>query len=71
MVRINYPDCHNYEGNKILVFLDTTREELEKQKAIDPHFSDNPDFISPVARFEPTVRGLVMAQHLALVIGLD
>lgn len=56
---IKYPDCANYEGLKVLLFKDITFEELSKQKGIDPHFSKNNKF-SPIARFEPTERGLEM-----------
>lgn len=60
---INYPDCKNYEGNKILVFKDVTWKDLAKQKLIDPHFSDNPNKISPIARFEPGPYGWTYAQQ--------
>ena len=56
-VFINYDDCTNYEGDKVLVFKDTTIDQLRDQKAIDPHFSDNSDFKSPFARFRPTDGG--------------
>lgn len=61
IILINYPDCINYEGNKILVFENCTMKQLEKQELIDPHFSDNDEFFSPIARFEPTKRGWKMA----------
>lgn len=61
IILINYPDCHNYEGNKILVFENCTYDDLVKQKTIDPHFSENKFFHSPIARFEPTQRGWEMA----------
>ncbi len=57
IVKIHYLDCKNYEGQKILVFEDCTIHALLKQKLIDPHFSENKKFFSPVARFEPTERG--------------
>jgi hypothetical protein len=57
LIEINYPDCINYEGNKILLYKDTTLNELKEQKHIDPHFSENKKFKSPVARFEPTKFG--------------
>jgi hypothetical protein len=58
ILQINYPDCDNYEGNKILVFdCGVTLEDLKKQKSIDPHFSSNKRKHSPIARFEPTDRG--------------
>src|SRR5258707_315246 len=41
IIEVNYPDCTNYEGNKILMFKDTTWNNLRNQGAIDPHFSDN------------------------------
>lgn len=50
---INYPNCTNYEGNKIIVFKNTTWEQLNKLKEIDPHFTES-DEIKPFARFEPT-----------------
>lgn len=56
IVKIKYHDCVNYEGVKILVFK-CSADEILKQKVIDPHFSDNEEFISPIARFEPTVNG--------------
>ncbi len=58
---VNYLDCTNYEGNKILVFENCTYDDLVKQKTIDPHFSENKNFHSPIARFEPTQRGWDMA----------
>lgn len=57
VVMVNYPDCTNYEGNKILIYYGCTMKDLLKQGTIDPHFSENQDFLSPIARFEPTPRG--------------
>lgn len=57
VIQIRYSGCTNYEGNKILVFKNATREDLERQKVIDPHFSENKTFLSPIARFEPTQTG--------------
>jgi len=64
LIEINYPDCKNYEGNKILLFENTTIHQLKMQKLIDPHFSDNLKFHSPIARFEPTEKGWGMALRL-------
>ena len=61
VIEIKYLDCTNYEGKKILVFENTTELDLLNQKLIDPHFSDNPLYHSPIARFEPTERGWRMA----------
>ena len=57
LVDIVYPDCTNYEGRKFLLYKGVTPEDLIKQKTIDPHFSENKDFYSPIARFEPTEDG--------------
>ncbi len=65
IVEIQYPDCKNYEGKKILVYEGITWAELRKQKLIDPHFSNNKKYKSPIARFEPTERGWKMAESFA------
>lgn len=57
LVLIKYPDCTNYEGKKILLYKNTTLEQLLKQKLIDPHFSTSKKYRSPIARFEPTAYG--------------
>lgn len=59
---INYPNCTNFEGNKILVYINCTIDDLYAQKFIDPHFSDNKNYISPIARFIPTDFGWNMAE---------
>jgi hypothetical protein len=57
LILINYPDCTNYEGNKILVY--DKLFAFSNITKIDPHFFDQND--SPIARFEPTDRGWKMA----------
>ena len=57
VVEIQYLDCINYEGKKILVYRDCTLDKLKKQKLIDPHFCENKNFLSPIVRFEPTDDG--------------
>lgn len=64
LVAITYPDCTNYEGRKILLYKGITIKKLLKQKIIDPHFSDNKKFYSPIARFEPTQEGWDMGVKL-------
>ena len=54
LVMVRYPDCTNYEGNKILLFENCTEEDLLAQGSLDPHFSENPNYHTPVARFKPT-----------------
>lgn len=58
VLMIEYEGCTNYEGKKILVFQGVTLETLLKQGTIDPHFSNNSTYHSPIARFLPTVMGL-------------
>ena len=59
-VMVNYPDCTNYEGNKVLVFSDLTQDQIGLLKSIDPHFCEG-DHPSPIARFEPTADGWDMS----------
>jgi len=61
IIKIKYLDCTNYEGQKILVYEGYQLKNLLAQKMIDPHFSENKNFISPIARFEPTEKGWKMA----------
>jgi hypothetical protein len=64
---IVYKNCTNYEGKKVLVYKDISQDRLMEinNRLIDPHFSDNPNFVSPVARFEPTDKGIMMAFKFA------
>jgi len=68
VVEIVYPDCTNYEGKKILVFEDCNINMLTAQKIIDPHFSNNKSYYSPIARFQPTNKGWELACYVANVI---
>ena len=70
ILKINYPNCTNYEGNKILLFK-CRLKELQEQELIDPHFSNNPNYISPIARFEPTEDGWDNAVLLASSLDLE
>lgn len=65
IVDITYPDCVNYEGRKIMLYEGVTVKKLKAQKSLDPHFSSNKKFYSPIARFEPTEYGWEMAEKLA------
>jgi hypothetical protein len=57
VAEIEYHDCKNYEGRKILVFENLSIKKLKEFKHIDPHFSNSDKYKSPIARFEPTVQG--------------
>jgi hypothetical protein len=63
-VKLRYPNCTNYEGVKVLVYK-ATLSQLVKQKSLDPHFSNQESYLSPIARFEPTDRGWVDATEFA------
>lgn len=60
IVKVHYPDCTNFEGDKILVFRDTTPQEIKALPILDPHFCRD-DHLSPIARFIPTTEGMAMA----------
>jgi hypothetical protein len=64
LVKINYPDCTNFEGWKILLLRGSEHEVRELRK-IDPHFCDKCDGPWLVARFEPTMEGWTLARRLA------
>ena len=65
LLLVHYPDCTNYEGRKILMYEGVTLADIKNQGTIDPHFSDNKQYHSPIARFEPTLKGMRMAMQLA------
>jgi len=54
VVKVNYPNCNQYEGNKILVFKGLTKLQLKQTKHLDPHFLEDSKL---VARFVPTDSG--------------
>lgn len=67
VVLINYPDCTNYEGDKILVLRDTPISEVVSALILDPHFTEK-DVLKPFARFEPTEYGYQKACELAKLL---
>lgn len=67
VVEVNYPDCFNHKGNKIMVYADS--QILDKGlngDCLDPHFLKIGE--SPVARFEPTETGWILAISLAKIM---
>ena len=51
---VQYPNCTNYEGQKLLVYsgFKSSKELLKKTNGkLDPHFSE--EGVSPIARFKP------------------
>ena len=68
VVKVCYPDCTNYEGVKILVYWGTSVKKLNIQGSLDPHFSENKEYVSPIARFEPTKYGWDSAVSYARMV---
>lgn len=54
VTKIQYPNCSNYEGTKIIV----SDFNPKRRKTLDPHFTENSGII---ARFVPTNEGWKMA----------
>jgi hypothetical protein len=65
VVKVNYPDANNYEGNKVMLYRNAKLIDLVNQKTLDPHFSNSKKMLSPFARFEPTEDGWKAAITLA------
>ena len=68
IVLVNYPDCTNYEGDKIMVY-EATIEDFASQTKIDPHFCQ--DCFSPIVRFKPDDEGWEMAESFAYAMEGD
>lgn len=66
-ILVNYPNCKNYEGDKIIVYKNTTWEQVRNLNELDPHFTDETT-IKPFARFEPTAEGWMKAVELLNVL---
>lgn len=56
---IHYPGCTTYDGVKLCVY-DCKEATVREQAVLDPHFGQG-EKLWPVARFEPTERGLKAA----------
>lgn len=64
---IRYPNCTNFEGKKICLFLNTCRNDLYSAKEIDPHFAESG--LTPFARLTPGGGGwraaIMLAQQIS------
>lgn len=60
---VEYPNCTNYEGRKILLVIGTPN--IYDLDTLDPHFSEEERGFRLFARFEPTDRGWEIACYLA------
>ena len=69
IARVVYPNCQDYERNKILVYEKKDHGYLRRcnlsrsglRPPLDPHFCDSKEHPSPIARFQPGLKGLRMA----------
>lgn len=64
-LEVNYPNCTNYEGNKILVVYGT-EDLMRRLNKLDPHFSEADRMWQLIARFQPTEKGWMMACWLTV-----
>jgi hypothetical protein len=67
VAKVKYSNCTNYEGRKILVFLNCKISLIKKLTYLDPHFT-NEIGIHPFARFAPTIKGWRAAIKLLQVL---
>lgn len=65
LLQVQYPNCKNFEGSKILLYRNVSPLDLLVQGELDPHFSNKEKYIAPVARFIPTGEGWLMAKMFA------
>jgi hypothetical protein len=56
LLEVQYPNCTNFEGLKILVY----KGIIDPGTHLDPHFCD--DGTGPIARFEPSDEGRKLAE---------
>lgn len=68
VVELQYEGCANHEGRKVLVYEKLSNAEFLRFGRVDPHFCDNANCPSPVARFEPTQRGWQLAVSFAVML---
>ena len=59
---VNYPNCTNYEGLKVMVYIGNLKTAIEHSTFLDPHFLEKG--LSPFARFEPTMHGIKIAKAM-------
>lgn len=68
LAHINYPNCTNFEGNKYILFKDTSIKEIEQMGEIDPHFQQGSNII---ARLEPTPMGWNLGVAMMNILDLN
>lgn len=76
VIKVSYPNCAKcaFEGNKVLVFLNTKLKDAIKWKVLDPHFRDPTKMVkkgeapSPDARFPASETGWKNALAFARMV---
>ena len=63
IVLVVYRGVRNYEGKKVMVYKDLTFKKIQTFTSLDPHFSENTKYASPIARFKPNMVGWAMAER--------
>lgn len=61
---VQYEDCDNFEGRKIMVYEGLYRHQ--PNSPLDPHFDDTKS--SPVARFKPDIESFIWAVRFAKLL---
>lgn len=64
---VNYPNCTEYEGDKILIYDDVSMGTIARQEVLDPHFimprRGVVKGVYPIARFVADARGRYLAEE--------
>lgn len=69
LVWVNYPNCKNYEGDKILLVEGVNPDVIPFLKELDPHFTDTDRLpYKVIARFEPTEMGWTIGIQVAKML---
>lgn len=75
LVIVKYANCPTFEGKKVMVYENMKLREFLAFEVVDPHFGDSNSLKSvlnekkappPIARFEPTEKGIMLAKALAM-----
>jgi hypothetical protein len=70
IVIAHYPDAKNFNGIKVLVFENTSPDEIRERVSLEPHFLDDSTANKGlVARFRPTEHGMWLARTFAKMKG--
>ncbi len=67
ILKLKYEGCTNYNGYKISVYEKLELDNHKFSDGLDPHFLDD-GRLCPIARFEPTVKGMHWARMLVEVL---